>query len=107
MNDDITTAAPKPAPAKPARKPRKPVARYEADQLRRLAGEISSFRQGVPHDHLARLIEDHQLKLPTRPSKTGLYTASMGGVVGKSAIGPLDALANWANAARRAANRMA
>lgn len=99
MTDETKTA--------PARKKRPPVARMDASTLGRLAGDISAFRQGVPHDHLARLIEDHQLKLPPRPSKTGIYTASMGGVVGKSTIGPLDALANWANAARRHANRMA
>lgn len=107
MSDNETTKPPRKTAAaagkpKAAKKPAKAAAAIDIARIRTLAAEISAMGGQDLSDLQARYAIEEGLKLTTEGA---LVTAQMHGV-SVTAYGDVRrAMINWANAARRVANR--
>lgn len=93
--------APAKAPAK-AKKARAKARAIDAAQLTDLAARVSEWPRGNMTDLAAQLANENGLKF--RKTSEGRVYAKMAGIEAGARGTDADALVNWANAARRAAN---
>lgn len=99
--ENKTDLAAKP-PAKP-KKRRKPAKKaLDVVRLQALAEEINATVGSTYENLLHRLETEEGLKLKKSDKDGGLYSVDMAGVKATGNSGPLNALNNWGNAARRA-----
>lgn len=70
-------------------------------RLRRLADDIASYPAG-PDSELIRLLKEREgLRLAEVPKGSGVYRVTLAGISAQSTGGPINALVNWGNKARR------
>lgn len=70
-------------------------------RLSRLAADIASYPTG-PDSELIRLLKEREgLKLAEVPKGSGVHRVTMAGISAQSTGGPINALVNWGNKARR------